>query len=75
MSSTERYMFLTEEEFVPSDRIAEPAYVLNVSAHIIAIVLCLLLFQMIWASDLPEYREVSRQYTDSFYPLKKKGRG
>jgi len=47
MSSTGKYVFLTEEELTTSDRIAGLTYVLNLTAQIITIVLCLLLFQII----------------------------
>jgi hypothetical protein len=43
----EKYVFSAEEEFIPSDKIAAPTYVLNLTAHIITIVLCLFLFRII----------------------------
>jgi len=42
----EKYVFSTKEEFIGSDPITEPTYVLNLTAQIIAIVLCLFLFQI-----------------------------
>jgi hypothetical protein len=44
MASMEKYLFSTKEEFIAYDQIAGPPYVLNLSAHIIVIVLCLFLF-------------------------------
>jgi len=70
MSSTGKYVFLTEEEFIASDRIAGLTYVLNLTAQIITIVLCLLLFQIIWPSDLlTQARLVFWQWAPSFSPL------
>ena len=46
MASIEKYLFLTKEEFIAYGQIAGPTYVLNLSAHLIAIVLCLFLFRI-----------------------------
>jgi hypothetical protein len=47
MFSTERDIFLAKEEFIPSEEIGEPINVLNSTAVIITLVLCLLLFRIL----------------------------
>jgi hypothetical protein len=47
MASMEKYLFLTKEEFIAYDQLAGSTYVLNLCAHIIAIVLCLFLFRIL----------------------------
>jgi len=42
----EKYLFSAKEEFIAFDQIAGPTYVLNLSAQIIAIVICLFLFRI-----------------------------
>jgi len=46
ISSTEKHVFSTKEEFVPSDQISTPNYILNLIAQIVTIILCLLLSRM-----------------------------
>ncbi len=46
MASMEKYLFLPKEQFLAYE-IAGPTYVLNLGAHIIAIVLCLFLFRIL----------------------------
>ena len=41
----EKNMVLAKEEFIPSDRVAEPSYVWDLIALIVAIIFCLFLFQ------------------------------
>jgi hypothetical protein len=43
----ERYVFSAKEEATPSDQIAEPTYVWNLIALIIAIMFCLFSFEII----------------------------
>jgi len=43
----EKDIFLTKEEFIPSDQIARPKYVLTLIALIVAIIFCFLLFRII----------------------------
>jgi hypothetical protein len=42
----EKYVFSAEEEFIPSDEITAPTYVLTLTAQIITIILCVFLFQI-----------------------------
>jgi len=43
----EKYLFSAEKEFIPSDQIAEPTYIWNLIALIIAIIFCFFLFRII----------------------------
>jgi len=43
----EKYVFSAEKEFIPSDQMAGATFVLNLTAQIIAIILCLFLFRII----------------------------
>ena len=43
----EKYEFSAEKELIRSDRIARSTYVLNLSALIITMALCLLLFRIL----------------------------
>jgi hypothetical protein len=43
----EKYVFSAEKESIPSYQIAEPIYVLNLIALIIAIIFCFFLFRII----------------------------
>jgi len=47
ISSMGKYLFPAEKELLPSDQIAEPINVLNLSALIIAMIFCIILFQII----------------------------
>jgi hypothetical protein len=47
ISSMEKYVFSAKEEATPSDQIAEPTYVWNLVALMIAIIFCLFSFQII----------------------------
>jgi hypothetical protein len=47
ISFMERYVFSAKEEATPSDQIAEPTYVWNLIAVIIAIMFCLFSFEII----------------------------
>jgi hypothetical protein len=43
----EKYVCSSEKEFIHSDQIAEPTYIWNLIALIIATIFCLFLFQII----------------------------
>ena len=43
----EKYLFSDKEGFIASNQIARPTYILNLSAQIITIVLCLFLFRIL----------------------------
>ena len=45
--SAEKYVLSTKEEFIAPDQIAGLTYVLNLTAQVVTIVLCLLLFLII----------------------------
>ena len=44
-----KYVFLAEKESIPSYQIAEPIYILDLIALIIAIIFCFFLFRIIWS--------------------------
>ena len=49
----EKYVFSAEKESITSYQIAEPIYVLNLIALIIAIIFCFFLFRIIWSCISP----------------------
>ena len=42
----EKYVFSAEKESIPSDEMAGPTYVLNLTAQVITIILCLFLLRI-----------------------------
>jgi hypothetical protein len=47
VASMEKYLFSVKEEFIASDQIAGPTYVLNLTAQIIVMGVCFFLFRIL----------------------------